>query len=321
MRFTTRLAEPADARHFVEIANRAFSQYPSHARPTDTVAFIEHTHGPRNPSGRAWVAVAEENGTVVAHVSVIPFRFLRENGQRILGWQVSCYAVDLHLQGQGHGHALLEELLARVREACPGDFVYTFPSPRSWPRFMKVGGRELASVPAHLFLPTWRRRSSVRVAEVDVETARRAVDAQQEAPARKGAFVRDRAYFRWRYLDPPAAPRYRFAIAEPEGGGPSLVIALAGHTMRGQRFAILADACPDVLDARFGAAVAAARAASGGKLLYLTTNVRWNGAPRALRVPRRFDPRPVATFLMPGCDEVAPELARTPIVTGDWMSF
>ena len=328
MRFTTRLAEPADARHFVEIARRAFSRYPPHARPKDTIAFVEHTHGPSNPAGRAWVAVAEENGTVVAHVSVIPFRFRRADGRTILGWQVSCYAVDLQLQGQGHGHALLEELLRKVREACPGDFVYTFPSPRSWPRFRKVGGRELAASPAHLLLPSFRRgpiRDAEgrrwRVAEVDAVAARRAVDAQVEAPPRTGAFVRDRAYFRWRYLDPPAAERYRFALAEREDGGESLVIALADHAMRGQRFAILADACPDVLDSRFGTAVAAARAASSGRPLYLTTNVRWSGGPHALRLPRRFDPRPVATFLMPGCDEVAEELARAPIVTGDWMSF
>jgi predicted N-acetyltransferase YhbS len=328
LRFTTRRAESADARSFVEIARRAFSSYPPHARPKDTVAFVEHTHGPSNPAGRAWVAVAEENGAVVAHVSVIPFRFRRADGRTILGWQVSCYAVDLHLQGKGHGHALLEELLKKVREECPGDFVYTFPSPRSWPRFQKVGGRELAASPAHLFLPSFRRNEfhdaeglRWRVAEADAETARRAVDAQVDAPPRTGAFVRDRAYFRWRYLDPPSAERYRFAIAEPEDGGGSVVIALADHSMRGQRFAILADACPDVLDSRLGTAVAAARAASAGRPLYLTTNVRWRGGPHALRVPRRFDPRPVATFLMPGCDEVAPELARAPILTGDWMSF
>jgi hypothetical protein len=192
-----------------------------------------------------------------------------------------------------------------------------------------VGGRELAAVPAHLFLPRFLRGSTVRdgegrrwrVAAADAATARRAVDAQAEALPRRGAFVRDRAQFRWRFLDEPAAPRYRFAVAEPEDGGESIVIALASHTMRGQRFAILADACPDVLDARLGAAVAAAREAAGGRPHYLTTNVRWNGSPHGFRVPRRFDPRPVATFLMPGCDEIAPELARTPILTGDWMSF
>ena len=81
------------------------------------------------------------------------------------------------------------------------------------------------------------------------------------------------------------------------------------------------EAVPDLGSERLALALKAARVAGGGRPVYVTTNLRWSGSPHALRLPERFDPRPVVDVLMPGCDEVAPELATAPIVTGDWMGF
>jgi hypothetical protein len=55
--------------------------------------------------------------------------------------------------------------------------------------------------------------------------------------------------------------------------------------------------------------------------VYVTTNLRWSGRPHALPLPEWLDPRPVVDVLMPGCDEIAPELAGAPILTADWMGF
>jgi predicted N-acetyltransferase YhbS len=327
VKISTHLAEPADAQLFVELAGRAFAHVSEHARPKERPEFVAHTHGPSNPGGRALVTLAQDEGRVVGHASAIPFRFLRRDGTLTTGWQIGCYVVDGSQQRQGVGQAILADLQAAVARDERRGFLFGYPNRRSLGPLLRLGGREVARARTLLVPPSRSRvlrdeqRRAWVVQDVDAETASTALLHQRFAEPRRGALVRDAAFFQWRFLASAAATRYRFALAAPAGGGESLLLALTEHSLRGLRFTILVDVVPDVFGARLGLAVGAARIAGGGRPVYLTTNVRWKGGPWAFALPERFDPRPVVDVLMPGCDEIAPELAQAPILTGDWMGF
>ena len=320
MRIATRPAEPGDARIFVDVAAAAFADAPEHARPKDRPEFVAHTHGDANPAGRAWVTLAEDGGRFVGHVSAIPFRFRRRDGTTIVGRQIGCYVVGGSQQGKGVGNAMLEDLLRALARPETGGFVYTYPNPRSIGRFLKLGGREVSRARTRLVIPSGRG-DTARAEPVDANTARKTLEELPEPDAAPGSFLRDKPFFRWRFLAEPAAPRYGFAVARGKSDRPDLLLVLGEHVAHGRRFTILVDAYPDVFEEGLGKAVSSARAAGGGRPVYLTTNVGWKGRPLAVTVPRRFDPRPVVGILMPGSDDIERELAAAPILTGDWMGF
>jgi len=87
-------------------------------------------HGDANPSGRAWIAVARENGRDVASVAGLPARFRTRAGRTIVGYQIGTYVVDPSMQRQGLGSRILLEL-TRVLIGQPDSFVYAYPNPRS----------------------------------------------------------------------------------------------------------------------------------------------------------------------------------------------
>ena len=327
MKITTRPAEARDAELFVELAARAFAHVPEHARPKDRPEFVAHTHGPQNPAGRGLVTLAEDAGQVIGHVGAIPFRFLRRDGTLTTGWQIGCYVVDGTQQRNGIGKAILAGLQAGVARDERHGFLFGFPNRRSFGPLLKLGGREVARARTLLVRPRASRgvtdaegRAWV-VKEVDAEEANTALGHQRFAAPARGAFVRDAAFFRWRYLAPAAAPRYRFALSAPEGGGDSLLLVFTRHHFGRLLFTVFVDAVPELSSERLALALKAARVAGGGRSVYVTTNLRWSGSPHALALPVRFNPRPVVDVLMPGCDGIAPELAGAPIVTGDWMGF
>ena len=327
MKITTRLAEPRDAELFVELSARAFAHVPEHARPKDRPEFVAHTHGPENPAGRGLVTIAEDEGRVIGHVGAIPFRFLRRDGTLTTGWQIGCYVVDGTLQRKGIGKAILADLAQGVARDPRRGFLFGYPNRRSLGPLLKLGGKEVARARTLFLRPSEAkhvkddsgRKWAVR--NIDAGEARTALARQRFGEPVRGAFVRDAAYFRWRFLAEPAAPRYRFALAAPEGGGDSLLLACTRHKMGKLLFTIFVEAVPDLSGERLGLALRAARIAGEGRPVYVTTNLKWSGRPLALPLPERFDPRPVVDVLMPGCDEIIPELAEAPILTADWMGF
>ena len=322
MKITTRPAEPGDAHRFLEIAARAFASAPEHARPKDRPEFVAHTHGTSNPSGGGWVTLAEEGGTFVGHVGAIPFRFRRGDGSTIVGRQIGCYVVDGAHQGKGIGQAMLADQMRTLARSEPDRFLYGYPNLKSLGPLLKQGGREFARARTRLVLPARLGSRATPIERIEAPTARQILESMPEPPAERSSFVRDKAFFGWRFLAEPAAPRYAFAVSRRASGEPDLLLALAEHTALGRKFTILVDVFPEVSGARLGEAVLAARTAGGGKPVYATTNDRWPRGPFSIAVPRRFDPRPVVGILMPvGREDVVAELATAPIRTGDWMGF
>jgi len=322
LKITTRPAEPGDAQRFLEIAARAFAAAPEHARPKDRPEFVAHTHGRENPAGGGWVTLAEEDGAFVGHVGAIPFRFRREDGSAIVGRQIGCYVVDGAHQGKGIGQAMLADQMRTLASTEPDRFLYGYPNLRSLGPLLKLGGKEFARARTRIALPARLASHGATIERIEATTARQVLEAMRDPPAKPASFVRDKDFFRWRFLAEAAAPRYAFAVSRRASGEPDLLLALAEHRALGRTFTILVDVFPEVSGSRFGEAVLAARAAGGGKPVYTTTNDRWERGPFSIAVPRRFDPRPVVGILMPvGREDVAADLASAPIRTGDWMGF
>jgi len=326
---SSRPYEARDARTYVELAANAFSVAKESARPSDSAAFVAHIHSDRNPAGASFATLAEDDGRCTGHLSGIPFRYLQRDLKRVTCWQLGLFAVDASRHRQGIGAALLEHQIALHARERPGDCVYGFPNPRSFGLLLGWGLREAASVPARILIPGLRRARSLRdgrgdaweLAEADAAAAGEALERVACPEPRPGSFVRDAAFFRWRFLGPDADARYRFVVLERRGGADTTIVALAEHAAFGTRFTVLVDGVPDLTEGRLGLALRAARSAGARRPVYLTTNARWRGGPAALRVPRRLDPRPVAPFLMPGSEAFRPEFAQAAFLTGDWMSF
>jgi len=324
---------PYDERHAriqVDLEARAFADVAESARPTDTVEWLYHIHGPANPSGRAWIAVAREGDEAVGSVSALPARFRQRSGEVVTGWQVGTFVVDAAHQRKGIGSQLLVALTEALEEGA-GGFVYSYPNSRSIPVFDRHGYDRHGRTPTRIFLPAtgpgraWgmdilgRAEAAEAVAEVERQAA---VGASRSAPG----FVRDAAYFRWRFCSPVAGDRYRFVEVRAREGAGRFVVALASHRFAGLSFGVLAEACPDVDGALLGVAVRAALAAGrrdGSWLLYATATLGPEAAASwSVPVPEKRDPRPLV-LVMPATTRgvSVQEVAESPVMTADWGGF
>jgi len=323
----TRPYEPGDAREYVRLAADAFSVAGANARPTESERFVAHIHSDANPGGRSLATIAEHEGRVVGHLSGIPFRFRRRDGGELVCWQLGLFAVAADMQRGGLGAKLLRHQIAQLERERAGDCWYGYPNPRSLGLLLGWGLRPTAVVPAHVVLPRLAggalrdARGAWELTTLDVRGAAQALERVRIPEPGPGRFVRDAAFFRWRFLGPDADRRYRFLALERRGGDELVLVALSEHAALGTRFTVLVDGVPDLTEGRLALALEAARIQRPRRPVYLTTNARWRGGPPRVRVPRRLDPRPVLPFLLPGSEAFHPELSQAMYLTGDWMSF
>jgi hypothetical protein len=100
-----------------------------------------------------------------------------------------------------------------------------------------------------------------------------------------------------------------------------IALVLSEHRFKGQRFTILVDAWPDLIDDRLDLLVPAAGRVGTGRLVYLNANRPLRGVPLKLRMPTSLDPRPIELLYLPGGSVGADELAGARAMTADWMGF
>lgn len=327
----------------VELVQRAFAIMPAGARPKDSPAYVRHMHSAANPAGQAWISVAREDERWIGSTSAIPARFRTRAGRIVTGYQIGYFAVDSAAQRRGLGTRLLDTMTQAFADR-DDVFVYGYPNLRSQPVLERYGYRTVASIPTAIHPPRIRTlfARDVRHVELrglglwDLEYPNAAETValirsiarsphEQELPG----FVRDAAYFTWRFCGPDADRRYRFVVCRSRASDRALVLALASHTFKGLRFAILADTFPNAASEPYALAVRAAQCAGrrdGALFVYTNTNIdsiaSTNGTPWSIQVPRSKDPRPVEWMVYPKTTAVElTEIGESLAMTADWMGF
>jgi GNAT superfamily N-acetyltransferase len=319
---------PFEAHHAdiqVELVGRAYANLPESARPKESAAYLKHMQGPSNPAGRSWIAVASEGGRPVGSVGAVPMRLVRRDGHTVTGFQLHRNLVDAAQQGKGIGKALLGELSGALKEREDG-FLYGYPNRQAMPVLSRHGYRRAGWTPTRIFLPARGPGRSWDVQEIAREHVP-AVLAAIPAPAMPPVgFLRDAAYFEWRFCASEAEGRYRFVHCRDREEGTEFVIVLARHRYAGLWFGVFGDACPDVLGTHLGTAVRASLAVgrkSGSFLLYATASVRPGSRPPwSVAIPESRDPRPVVLLVHEETKAASAEaIAESIVMTADWGGF
>ena len=317
--------EPHHAEIQVDVVRRAYANIAESARPKESAAYVNHIQGATNPAGRSWIAIASEGGEPVGSMAAVPARFVRRDGRTVIGWQISRNVVDAAHQRKGIGGKLLDELSAALKGREDG-FLYGYPNRQAMAVLERHGYYRVGKTPTRIFLPArgpgrgWETR---QIAREDVPAALAAIPAPAMPPA---GFLRDAAYFEWRFCASEAEGRYRFLHCREREDGTEFVIALARHRFAGLSFGVLADACPDVLGSQLGTAVRASLAEgrkTGSFLLYATATIRPGSRPPwSVTIPESRDPRPVWLLIHEETKVVsAEEVAESLVMTADWGGF
>ncbi|MEM7541270.1 MAG: hypothetical protein AAF384_06730 [Pseudomonadota bacterium] len=331
----TYAAEPYQAHHtemHLGITERAYANHPAHARPELDAAFHRQLHGGANPAGAALMMTAREDGHCVGVLSSIPMRFKTRAGIAMTGYQGTALAVDPGAQAQFIG-LRLSRLLIRSANALSNCFPYGYPN-RNAHRFYVRAGSVLAQVvPTYVF-----PRTPCRASYKDPSGMRwtfEAINSPDEldpsefidSPLAIEGFVRDRAYFDWRFGG-DAAARYRFVFCRAEEKSSSFIVACTEHRMSGFPFTILVEGYPSPFLDHFAIAVRAATLTATHKTIrfvYATTNlarrrpeIRW---PKGVEIPTRFHPRPFELYAHPEGAAPTDEVGLSLALTGDWLGF
>ena len=219
------------------------------------------------------------------------------------------------------------------RGACaraPGRLRLRLPEPPQPRAALELGP---AAVPARARARRASAAPALRRAARRARDASAARSSMRPPPARRssavvygepgrGGFVRDAAFFRWRFLGPDADLRYRFVALKRRGGGDTMLVALAEHAALGTQFTVLVDGAPDL-----SAGTPRARAARGAHRRRSPARVPDDQralARRAAGGARAAALRPAAGRAVPDAGQrgaLRRSSPRRPIVTGDWMSF
>ena len=315
---------PFEERHAgvqVDLEARAFARVSASARPKDSAEYLAHIHGPKNPAGCAWIAVATEAGRPLGSAAALPALFARKSGRILTGWQIGTFVVDAEQQGKGIGTALLEALTDALKGR-EGAFLYSYPNRRSIGVFERHGYARAGRTPTRIFLPARGPGEGFETRKIAREELPSVLASIQALPPTAGGFLRDARTFAWRFGAQEAEGRYRFVRCGERDGAGAFVVALAAHRFAGLHFGVLAGACPDVLEHHLGTAVRAALA-HGSSLLYATVTARpGSELPWSLTVPESRDPRPVVRVLHAGtAPDLFDEVAASSVMTSDWGGF
>lgn len=168
------------------------------------------------PWGEAKVAVAYDQGQLVAATAAVPLR-LESQSSTVQAWR----AVDVATIPKARGQGLFTRMLTALKESLSeGEILFSFPNANSTPGFEKVGSTPIEEI------PTWVRFVPPKVGRAGnpgslkryTESTENefAVEHLLQSIGECTRVARDHTYFKWRYIDNPVS-EYRIA-ANGEGG-------------------------------------------------------------------------------------------------------
>lgn len=334
--------DPSMAPALAGLAQRAFSAVSEGAQPALQPTFAAHLLGSSNPAGQTLAAWARKGEELLGSLVGLPVRYRCSNGSVVTGYQIGFYFVDQCAQGQGIGSGLLTALTAALTQN-QDSFIYTFPNSRSIGRFYKHGFEQVGSIPTYIypscassFLP-WKNRTTIScVVEgsactcsyVDPSTAHQLVRENCLEVSGCAGFIRDAAYFAWRYGSEDAGQRYRFAVCQARDGDIRFLLVLSRHCFSGIPFTIAVDLFSKDIFGTYTPAIRAARGLGSNPFVYANTNLglfradHSFGLPFGIRVPHALNPRPVELLYYPaGALITREELHSGVVLTADWLGF
>lgn len=184
------------------------------------------------PAGKARIAVAFEDGEMVASYAMLPLR-VGVRGRELSAWQACDGATLPRARGKGYFIQCVERLNSALD---PGEIVFGFPNRNSKPVFDKIGWRNTQTVTtfARAVPFAWRPADDGEVIELD--PARSSFSAPA-VPSGRPTLVRDAQYVSWRYLQHPSRP-YTVCVHRTSDGAKGYVV-LREAALGGRRVVLL----------------------------------------------------------------------------------
>ena len=309
MSYEVRVFDPAelDLDEYAALQRAAFAEVFRDAAVSDDFMRREYYAWKYDaPAGRGRIAVAVENGgELVAAVAMFPVRFATGNGTTT-AWQLCEGATLRKARGQGCFTACLKALAGTV---APDQVFFGFPNPNSRPGLAASGLCAVQTVPMFI-RPLTAAASRGRAPE--------AVDRFDPLPTSETpSIVRDGAYINWRYRGNPFV-QYAM-LADTDG-----YAIVRRASVRGRDAVLLMEfhARSRAAAARLLGGVSRWGVAHRARFAVVVSNCFSDGW-RALghgfvRVPHRFNPRPLVLMAWPGATMPAGDWR---IQLGDWDAF
>ncbi len=163
------------------------------------------------PSGKARIAIAEENDEIIASVAMFPLQLI-ENGRLFKAWHFAEAATLPKARGRGLFKTCMQMLMNSLVN---DEMIYVFPNKASLHATEKMGFQKLAHIPFYGKLVF--RISTSNETEVPSNcnfSVNQDVYARALAINNKVMIYRDAAYMNWRYKSHPHASYYSYSAVQ-----------------------------------------------------------------------------------------------------------
>lgn len=243
------------------------------------------------PAGSGKLAIAREDGALLAAVAVLPL-WIGVDDHRCVLWR----AVDIATHPESRGKGLFTKLLSALRDDLGNDEVLgSFPNSNSTPGFKRIGAEDAGEAPtwARLVLPGFRAGGLEDAQVSDFSACNPETLRGLIVKPGVSCFVRDVEYLDWRYARHPDHS-YRMYFLDEGAGGSGLIVFRETETY-GRRMVLILEwwASNSAHAARL--LRAATDYCRRRRVRYIVTVNNTFGIPAGLR----FQFLPVPTFLSP----------------------
>ena len=278
----------------------------------------------QNPHGNALLTIAAHQGSWVGSVAAVPTRCGQSDSEAKLFYQVADFMVDPSFQGQGVGTRLVAHLTEVLSDR--NYLTYTFPNTRSSGVFLKNGYRIVREIPTRIFLPQIEsiiQRSDSNLKEISLFDAERAAEELTQANRQHYSIIKDGAYIKWRYTEIRSMEDYQFYVLHSNNNQLHALIVTTVYRFSGVPFLIILDL---IVREDSDLSSVFSRNIPGHSPLQLGFSTIDADYPKArikagVRVPKRFNPRPVILLSRPNSDPSFDLASSCRFVTADWHGF
>ncbi len=176
-----------------------------------TPAFFQWKYN--TPAGKARIALATENGQILASVAMYPVNLISK-GRMFKSWHFTEAAVLPQSRQRGLFHACMQALIDTL---LPEEMIYVFPNHSSMKGTIRLGFQPLADLPFYIKLLFKHPTAKFNLLQPSVNyNEAQDIYAGSIAANSNMMLYKDAAYMNWRYKQHPHANYYTFSAAAGE---------------------------------------------------------------------------------------------------------